>query len=207
MFGGKGQQTRQCLLLARPFQHQQLVEEVLQARFILAGGEGGNQLGKGRQLDPLEQRQDGRDGTKTVHRLIGGEGKHQLGLVVGILVVAIGGLGRDAGGLLLGKARFGLRLARVYLDGEGLLGAQHLEQERQAAKTGLGGFTQYGGGGALYQGRELLRLPGQHYLGAAVGVGTHPQLGLGFARRIGDAEQGGEGVMAAPVVALNRILH
>ena len=95
----------------------------------------------------------------------------------------------------------------MHLNGEGLLGAQHLEQERQAAETGLGGLAQHGGGGALYQGRELLRLPGQHYLGAAVGVGTHPELGLGLARRIGDAEQGGEGVMAAPVVALNRILH
>ncbi|MNX72918.1 hypothetical protein D3C86_1042900 [compost metagenome] len=127
--------------------------------------------------------------------------------MVGVFVVAIGCLGRDAGGLFLGKARFGLGLARVHLDGEGLLGAQHLEQEGQAAEAGDGGVPQHGGGGALYQGREFLHISRQGHLGAAVGVGPHPEFRLGFASRIGDAKQGGEGVMAAPVITLNRILH
>ncbi|MNG86894.1 hypothetical protein D3C79_456830 [compost metagenome] len=204
MRGGIGQQACEGLILAGPFQDQQLVEEVLQARLIPSGVEGRGQLAQGREADACEQRQNGGNGAKTVHRLIGGEGEHQLRLVVRILVVAIARLEGDASGLFLGETDLGLGLARMHLDGERLLGAQHLEQEGQA---GDGRRAQGSDRIGIDQGCKRLDTTRQRHFGAAVGVSPHPQFGLWPVIRIRDTEQTVEGVTAAPVVTLNRVMH
>jgi hypothetical protein len=60
-----------------------------------------------------------------------GESADQLGLVVGVPVVAVCGVARDARGVLVCEARTRLLDARVRLKGEWLVGREHLEQERQ----------------------------------------------------------------------------
>ncbi|MNP68371.1 hypothetical protein D3C76_1643160 [compost metagenome] len=55
--------------------------------------------------------------------------------MVGIFIVTLGGIQRNTCRVLFGKARFRGLLVRVNLDGERLIGAQHLKEERQLAKT------------------------------------------------------------------------
>ncbi len=55
--------------------------------------------------------------------------------MVGIFIVALGGIQRNTRGVLFGKANFRCAFIRVNLDGERLGGAQYFEQERQFAET------------------------------------------------------------------------
>lgn len=64
--------------------------------------------------------------------------------MVGILVVTVRGISRDAGGLFARKAGFGGVLIGMYLNGERLGCAQHLKQERQLAKAPGDGIAQLG---------------------------------------------------------------
>ena len=115
------------------------------------------------------------------------ERAEQLRLVVGVAVVALRCVARDAGGVLGGEPGPRLLDARVHLDRQRGLHGQHLEQERQARPepchgrcaeqpVGLGGEECIERRAACRHGRR------------GVGVRAEPELGRRFA--VGrDAEQ------------------
>ncbi len=63
--------------------------------------------------------------------------------MVVIAIVAVGSIDGDTLRHLASKPGLGLSLAGVNLDGERLLGTEHLEQEGQPPEAGVGGFAQY----------------------------------------------------------------
>ena len=71
------------------------------------------------------------DGPEALERHERRERAHELGLVVGVAVVPVGGFHRDALGVLALPAAAGLLVARVGLDRERLRRREHLQQERQ----------------------------------------------------------------------------
>ncbi len=154
--------------------------------------EGGEELGRGV------------GGAEAAQALEGGEGADELGLVVGVLVVAVRGVERDAAGLLVGVAGPGLLEVGVDLEGEGVGGGEELEQEGQAraeAPDGVGAELALGVGGDDVAQRERAGVGAAVDGGGGAGVVAHPQLGLGFAggrgaEQLGDRGGGAPGVGA-----------
>ena len=133
------------------------------------------------------------------------QGQDHLGLVVGVLVVAQRVGGGYPGLVLQGVALGGLLQGGVHLEGEHLVGGDHLEQVGQLGAEathhvgtqeplGLGGDELLQGGG-----RGVPR--GVHQVGGPVGVGAQPQLGPRLAVRL-LAQEVEDGRRRAPVVAL-----
>ncbi|MNV88376.1 hypothetical protein D3C71_1825760 [compost metagenome] len=96
--------------------------------------------------------------------------------MIGILVITLGSIQRNAGRVLFGEARYGGGFAWMHLNRQRLIGAQHFEQERQLAET------------TCDFGTQLLRLifinniaqraqitVGTGYARAALRVSPHPQ--------------------------------
>lgn len=128
--------------------------------------------------------------------------------MVGVLVVTVRGIQRDAGGLLTRKAGFGGALIGMYLDGERLGGAQHLEQKRQLAKAAGDGIAQLSawiGGDVIAQ--ALLGAVRILHPRAVQRVGPHPQLGHRLVIGVSDAIEVTQRVVAAPGIVLYGIDH
>ncbi|CAM5708837.1 hypothetical protein SGRIM128S_09640 [Streptomyces griseomycini] len=132
-----------------------------------------------------------------------GEGADQLGLVVGVLVVAVRGVEGDAAALLVRVALPGLVQVGVDLEGEGCAGGEELEEEGQARAE-------------LRDRRraEFLLRVGVDDLGQCAargarggsGVGAHPHLRLRLAGRLG-AEQPRDGGDGTPGVGADGVVE
>ncbi|MNC46366.1 hypothetical protein D3C75_953850 [compost metagenome] len=72
--------------------------------------------------------------------------------MIRILIVALSGVKRNTGGIFFGKAHLCGTLAWGDLDGERLVGTQHLKQERQFTKA------------LCHFGTQLFRLVGINHL-------------------------------------------
>ena len=84
-----------------------------------------------RSVEAPQELRDTPRRAETAQRLEGCQGVDQLGLVVPVAVVAVRRVDRDAGRLLGGVSPAGLLDVRVYLQGEGALGREDLQQVRQ----------------------------------------------------------------------------
>ena len=163
----------------------------------LAGLEPGGERSEGGDAEGAEEGGRVGRGAQAGQDLERGQGAQQFGLGPVVDVVA----GRVAGGqasLVLGpEADLGLSAGGMHLDGQGLLGGQHLEQEGQpGAEAGHAPRPELAvrvGGDDGVQGG-----PGR--TGGGGRVGTQPQLGLGALSRDRAALQVGDPVPRAPRV-------
>ena len=137
--------------------------------------------------------------------LQGGERRQradQLGLVVGVAVVAAGGVHGHTLGVLSRPAAAGLLVAGVGLDGERLRGRQHLEQEGQLVAEPVAHLgAEDPDRVVLDEAVEGAGTRGRHDPRRGLRVRADPQLGLGqFGRRRAAQEVGDRGPRSPRVV-------
>ena len=143
---------------------------------------------------------------ETDQRVELGERADQLGLVVGVAVVAVARVPRDAGRILAPEALAGLLEARVGLQRQRLVRGQHLEQERQRRVPAPAAHRPeqlFRRGGHGVQQRSAGAV-GVHQLGRVRGVRAQPHLGLRVRRRNRIAEQLGDHGARAPRIRRER---
>ncbi len=132
----------------------------------------------------------------------------ELGLVVGVAVVAARGVHGDALGVLSRPAAAGLVVAGVGLDRERLRGRQYLEEEGQLVAESVAHF------GAEDPDRVVLddtvegaEARGCHDPRRSLRVRADPQLGLGQCGRRGAAQEVGDRRPRPPSVVLDRVVE
>jgi hypothetical protein len=125
-----GRALEDRLLLLRVERHEPR-EERAEGEGRLVAGQASELRRDLRPRDGLQVAGDVADGAESLERGEGRERAHELGLVVGVAVVPVGGVHGDALGVLAFPAAAGLGVVRVGLDRERLRGREHLEEEGQ----------------------------------------------------------------------------
>lgn len=199
--GGRGLGDRTGHVLRVGAQHRR--EDLAQRRLLRVGAQQVDVRLEGVDVEGGEERGGLLGGAEAAQAVELGEGADQFGLVVGVLVVAVRGVDRDAPALLVLVALPCLFEVGVHLEGEGGTGCEEFQEERQAgAEPGDGGAAEFL---RRVLGDDLVERTAPGARGCA-GVGAHPHLRLRFAGRL-HAEQPGDGGGGTPGVGADGVVE